>query len=101
MALESDNNEAPKNRQVVWIQNKHGNTGEGGGLAELVVAIARQKEPSDSNGVLVQRPSSRAALQKYVQEKGWVPYSCPLTNFLLGEKDSVVVRWLVRSCLSS
>lgn len=80
------------NFQVVWLQNKQGNTGKGGGLGDLLGRIWRGKErPGDAEGILVQRPSCAEALRKYTAEKGWVAHPCPLSNFLLGPDNPVVV----------
>lgn len=91
----ADGGAAAATSQVVWVQNKQGNTGKGGGLAELLGHIWRGRDrPGDAEGILVQRPSSAEALRKYAADKGWVEFPCPLSNFLLGAKDKIVVRLL-------
>mmetsp|Transcript_27159 Transcript_27159/g.68280 ORF Transcript_27159/g.68280 Transcript_27159/m.68280 type:complete len:237 (+) Transcript_27159:216-926(+) len=88
----ADGGAAAATSQVVWVQNKQGNTGKGGGLAELLGHIWRGRDrPGDAEGILVQRPSSAEALRKYAADKGWVEFPCPLSNFLLGAKDKIVI----------
>eukprot|EP00951_Prasinocladus_malaysianus_P000107 scaffold807_cov49-Prasinocladus_malaysianus.AAC.2 len=89
MAEGSDNkaSSAPcRARKVVWIQNKGKNTGGDGELADMIGSIERGlAKPSDPQGILVEHAASQEQLEKFVKDKQWVQYDCPLANFLYGK----------------
>lgn len=83
-------------RQVVWVQNKGGNTGKGGGLAALLgEAYGTRERPGGSENILVQKTAGTKELKAYVLEKGWVEHKCPLANRLLGPGKAIKV-WDIR-----
>ena len=69
-------------QSVVWVQNKHSNTGRASAGACTADIFRGKDTPSDPGGVLVQAQAGKAELDAYVANKGWVMHQCPLANEL-------------------